>query len=71
MTPWLIAAASGKAEKLQALKEAGANVQATDARGWNAVDHARNRADGSAREVETYLVTELKLAPSGAGQGAK
>ena len=71
MTPWLIAAASGKAEKLQALKEAGANVNATDARGWNAVDHARNRADGSAREVEAYLVTELKLAPSGAGQGAK
>lgn len=71
MTPWLIASASGKAEKLQALKEAGANINATDARGWNAVDHARNRADGSAREVETYLVTELKLAPSGAGQGAK
>ena len=71
MTPWLIACASGRVDKLRALKEAGADVSATDARGWNAVDHARNRADGSAKEVQVYLVEELKLAPSGAKQGAK
>jgi len=71
MTPWLIAAAGGKSDKLQALKAAGADIRAVDARGWNAVDHARNRADGGAKEVEAYLVTELKLAPSGGAQGGK
>jgi ankyrin repeat protein len=71
MTPWLVAAAGGRVEKLKALKEAGADVNARDARGWNAVDHARNRADTSAREVQVYLTEELKLAPAGATAGGK
>lgn len=64
MSVWLIAAANGRVEKLHALKLAGVNVDALDGRGWNAVDHARNRSDGNRAEVIKYLEEELKMKPA-------
>jgi ankyrin repeat protein len=72
MTPWLIACANGKLDKVQALQAGKADVNAKDARGWNGVDHARNRSDGSRAEVLKYLEEDLKLQPAMAQtQGAK
>ena len=71
MTAWLIAAGYGRADKLQALKDAGADVNAKDKRGWNAVDHARNRSDGNRAEVLKYLEEDLKLKPALAEQVVK
>jgi ankyrin repeat protein len=71
MTPWLIAAANGRVDKMQALKDAGADTAAKDKRGWNAVDHARNRSDGSRAEVLKYLEQDLGLKPAIAEQVVK
>jgi len=57
---------------VQALQAGKADVNAKDARGWNGVDHARNRSDGSRAEVLKYLEEDLKLQPAMAQpQGAK
>ncbi len=72
MTPWLLASANGKVDKLRLLKDAGADIRVKDARGWNAVDYARNRSDGSRAEVLAYLEGELGIKPAIAEtQGAK
>ncbi|MCE9618930.1 MAG: ankyrin repeat domain-containing protein [Planctomycetes bacterium] len=64
MTTWLVASASGTVEKLKALKEAKADTQAKDSRGWNALDYAKNRADQNRSDVIKYLETELGMKPA-------
>lgn len=64
MTAWLIAAANGRLEKLRLLQTAGCDTAARDARGWNAVDYARNRTDSHKDEVLRYLQEELKMQPA-------
>ena len=65
MTPWLVASMSGTVEKLKALKDANADIQAKDSRGWNAMDYAKNRADQNRADVIKYLETDLSMKPAG------
>lgn len=55
MTPFMLAAASGSVDKIKLLKEAGADVSAKDVKGWNALDHARNRVDADRAAVIEYV----------------
>lgn len=64
LTPFLIACGSGKLGKVKALA-AKSDVTVKDNRGWNALDHARNRTDDDRTEVIKYLEEELKIPASG------
>lgn len=44
---------------------AKSDVTVKDNRGWNALDHARNRTDDDRTEVIKYLEEELKIPASG------
>lgn len=73
MTPFMLAAASGSVEKLKLLKDAGADIAAKDVKGWNALDHARNRVDTERAAVVEFvaaIVPESGAATSAASPAA-
>lgn len=55
MTPFMLAAGFGSLDKVEMLKASNADLAATDVKGWNALDHARNRVDSEKDKVVTYL----------------
>jgi ankyrin repeat protein len=55
MTPFMLAAGFGSLDKVEMLKAAKADLAATDVKGWNALDHARNRVDSEKDKVVAYL----------------
>jgi ankyrin repeat protein len=55
MTPFMLAAGFGSLEKVEMLQAANADLAATDVKGWNALDHARNRVDGEKDKVVAFL----------------
>jgi len=55
MTPFMLASGFGSIEKIETLRKADADLAATDVKGWNALDHARNRVDADREKVIAYL----------------
>lgn len=68
-TPLLIAAASGNLEKVKAIVEHKADLTAKDVRGWNAMDHAKNRIDDQKDAVVAYLQTVMPASATAASGG--
>jgi ankyrin repeat protein len=55
MTAFMLAAGFGTMDKIEMLKAANADLAVTDVKGWNALDHAKNRVDGEKDKVVAFL----------------